>query len=207
MREARYLLLGVLVCVPVIAAACSSSTATSTVADASDAATPTGDATVAADQAAPLPTADAAPDAPVEAASPDASGADAAAACEANPVDAPVVTSTVESGAPPTMTGGTIQDGKYWRTAQARYGGSMGVTMVAERLDISGGGTIVDDASHESGVDHRGGFVATTSAANLMIHGVCGEFAGLDAAETYTATATAFVTLTSAGRLTTYTKQ
>ena len=42
-----------------------------------------------------------------------------------------------------------------------------------------------------------------------MIHGVCGEFAGLDAAETYTATATAtaFVTLTSAGRLTTYLKQ
>ena len=44
-----------------------------------------------------------------------------------------------------------------------------------------------------------------------MIHGVCGEFTGLDAAETYTATATAtataFVTLTSAGRLTTYTKQ
>lgn len=114
MQEARYLLLGVLVCVSVIAVACWSFTST---------------ATVAADQAAPLPTADAAPDA------------------------------------------------------------------------------LVDDASHESGVDHRGGFVATTSAANLMIHGVCGEFAGLDAAETYTATATAFVTLTSAGRLTTYTKQ
>jgi hypothetical protein len=206
MREIRRLALGLLLVAPVLAVACSSSTAD--VPASADAAAPSsGDSstTPPADQSSPPP-ADAAPDVQAEAAA-DAAVADAAAACDMTTVDGPTVTSTVESGTAPTMTGGTIVDGKYWRTAQARYGGSMGVTMVAERLDISGGGSVADDGTHEMPVDHRGGFTLTTSGTSLMIHGICGEFTGLDVTETYTATATTFVTLTSAGRLTTYTKQ
>jgi hypothetical protein len=125
-----------------------------------------------------------------------AAGAGGASTCSPYADDAPMVTPTMESSAPPVMTGGTIVDGKYWLSAVRHYGGSSSPPL-AERIDISGGGTYFDDVAKENGSELRNGTSMTASGSTVNFKIVCGRFQGTTGMAQFTATPTEFRMLLS----------
>jgi hypothetical protein len=113
------------------------------------------------------------------------------------------VTGTCGTGAQPAGTGGTVVDGTYALTAQARYvdAGCTAATFEATMV-ITGGCFQRVDSTGTSELRRNGTF--TTSGDVLTRAATCG--AALPAA-TYTATATEVTIFDEGGSVTTWTKQ
>lgn len=126
--------------------------------------------------------------------------------CSPYPNDAPDVTGTTETGAPPSMTGGIIVDGKYWLTAMKHYGSGTPM-VIAERIDISGGGTYYDDVSQQSGAEIRNGTSITVNGNTATFRVVCGQYQGVTGTVPYSASPTQFSTLLPNQELKIYSKQ
>ena len=114
------------------------------------------------------------------------------------------VTGTCGTGAQPAGTGGTIADGTYVLTAQARYlgaGCTPGATFEAT-VQITGGCFQRVDGMGVNELRRSGNF---TTSGNVITRDItCG--AALPAA-TYTATATQLTIFDAGGSVTTWTKQ
>ncbi len=126
--------------------------------------------------------------------------------CSPYPMDAPVVTGTLESGAPPAMTGGPIIDGKYWLTA-IKYYATETPHPLAERIDLARGGTYFDTVSNDNGVERRNGTSMSINGEKIAFTISCGLFEGTTGTVEYTATATQFTALLPNRELKIYTKQ
>ena len=119
-------------------------------------------------------------------------------------LDTTPVSGTCGTGAQPTGTGGTIADGTYVLTAQARYldaGCTAGVTFEAT-IQITGGCFQRVDGEGASEILRSGNFTTTGNVITRDI--TCGPT--LPAA-TYTATATQLTIFDEGGSVTTWTKQ
>ena len=107
-----------------------------------------------------------------------------------------MVTPTMDSSAPPVMSGGTIVDGKYWLTTVRHYGGSSSPPL-AERIDISHEGTYFDDVAKENGGELRNGTSMMVSGSTVTFKIVCGMYEGTTGTAQFTATPAEFRILLS----------
>lgn len=119
--------------------------------------------------------------------------------------DAPTITRTMQPGASPTMTGGTIADGKYWLISANRPGGT--TLTLAERIDVSRGGTYFDDVARENGSELRNGTTVAVSGTTATFTIVCGLYKGTTGMGQYSATPSQLTILQQSGEVKVYAKQ
>jgi len=111
----------------------------------------------------------------------------------------PTVVSTAGTGAPPTMTGGTVVTGTYHLTQRVQYGTNPKLHTSKETLTISGSGPYtLEEAQILDGVEVRYSYTAKSSGTNMDLDLTCPAQTKL-ALTPYTATATTITFVGSQG--------
>ena len=78
---------------------------------------------------------------------------------------------------------------------------------IAERIDISRGGTYFDDVARENGAELRNATSMTVNGSSVSFRIVCGLFEGTTGTAQYTATSSEFTILISNREVKTFSKQ
>lgn len=134
-------------------------------------------------------------------------GSSGGGSCSPYPDDAPMITLSASPGTPLTMTGGTIVDGKYWLVSGNDFSSGAVPFPIAERIDISRGGTYFDDVAYENGSELRDANTIVVSGANVTFTIACGFLQGTTGTATFTATPSQFTTVLSSGVLKVYSRK
>lgn len=133
-------------------------------------------------------------------------GGNNAGACNTLSNDAPTLQKDHHAEPTPTMTGGTIVEGKYFLTAMDKYNGATGTSAHQETWVFSGGNVQVVTKHEEKG-DVRFSGTYSTSGNTLTAAFTCPAANAISFKYTATATQIAMVNPDDANEVHTFTKQ